>query len=299
MLRPANRINNLRTVNTMLNNSLSMSSTKPLVRKKRNTMKKTKRLKRLGLGKFNTSANNSSCSEKLTIETNHVPLTEDFSCLTPRRISFNELDQCKNTRASARAPQTGNRKPKKKVRFAQELSTTTDSNDRRDVVLTPEHCEELWYQRSELAAIKQAAKVTIATRNLVESSPDASLELLDELQGLERFSKQRAVWKKSAIKCVVMAQRKIKELYAGSNAMDKEDQIRDYIHLISARCTEWARDAAQKQGFHDYCAVHDPLAELFHDGDDSDDENENRQNYNDLFFGDMNFDNNSNSNKQH
>lgn len=290
MLRPTNRMNNLRTVNTMLNTTSSMNATKPLVRKKSNIIKKTKRSKRLGLAKFNASPNDSSLSEKLTIETNHIPLTADFSCLTPRRISFNELDQCKTTSASAVMLPTEDKKPKKKVRFALELSTTTDSKYERDGVLTPEHCEELWYQRSELAAIKHAAKVTIATRNFVKGNPDASFEQLDELQGLERFSKQRAVWKKSAIKCVIMAQRKIKDLYAGSNAMDKEDQIRDYIHLISSRCTEWARDAAQKQGFHDYCAVHDPLAELFRDSDDSDDENEdNRQNYNELFFGGYKF----------
>ena len=295
MLRPTNRMNKLITENAMLNIcSPGKNTTKPLVWKKRNTMKKTKRSKRLGLGKFNTSDTDSSLSEKLTIETNHASLTEDFSCLTPRRISFNQLDQCESTSLSP-MPETENKKPTKTVRFAQKVSTTTHSTNLWDDVLTPEHCDELWYQRTELASIKQAAKVTIATRNLVEGTLGVSFDQSDELLGLERFSKQRAIWKKSAIKCVIMAQRKIKNLYAGSNAIDDEDQIRDYIQLISMRCTEWARDAAQKQGFQDYCAVHDPLAELFRDSGES--ESENRQNYNELIFGDMIFDNNNNKRK--
>lgn len=294
MLRPTNRTNNLITEIAMLNTSPGKNTTKPLVWKKRNTTKNTKPSKRLGLGKFNASATDSSLSEKLTIETDRVSLTEDLSCLTPHKISFNRLDQCESTSLSPML-ETENKKPKKTVRFAQEVSMTTHSTRLWDGVLTPEHCDQLWYQRTELAAIKQAAKVTIATRNLVEGTPGVLFDQADQLLGLERFSKQRAVWKKSTIKCVLMAQRKIKNLYAGSNAIDDEDQIRDYIQLICMRCTEWARDAALKQGFQDYCAVHDPLAELFRDTDES--EGENRQNYNELIFGDMNVDNSNSKRK--
>merc|ERR1719498_2064323 len=94
-----------------------------------------------------------------------------------------------------------------------------------------------------------------------------------------------------------MAQSQIKSLYAGNNTISKED----YIQRISLRCTEWARDAAEKQGFHDYCAVHDPLAALFSDSEDNDSGNENKQNYNELIFGDRTFDENTtttNSNKR-
>lgn len=241
--------------------------------------------KRLGLGKFsrmnrwnndsNDCGNDSAHIDKMT-----SPITkeEQSSCTPPRRISFNRLDQEAKDINLFPMLQTNN---KKTVRFAPQLSTATpDSTKLWNGSLTEEHCNELWYQKSELAAIKHAAKVAIANRAKVERNPYSSFEQLDELLGLERFSKQRAVWKKSAIKCVMMAQCQINGMN-GNNSISKED----YIERISSRCTAWARDAAEKQGFHDYCAVHDPLAALFSDSEDTYNEKENKQNYNELIFG--------------
>jgi hypothetical protein len=285
MLMPieTNRMNALLTSNFVPKSLSEMNETKPLLWKN-SSIEGTTRSKRLGLGKF-SQVNNDCDSEKLTIDVPHLPLTEESSCSSPRRISFTQLDQGEDLRLFA-MHETENAKPKKTVRFAPQLSTTVHSTKLWDGALIAEHCHELWYQKSELAAIKHAAKVTIANRSFVEGNPNASLNQRDELIGLERFSKQRAVWKKSAIRCVIIAQRQINNLFAGNSTIGKED----YIQRISLRCTEWARDAAEKQGFRDYCAVHDPLAELFSDSEDSDNENEeNKQNYNELIFGDRTF----------
>jgi len=133
--------------------------------------------------------------------------------------------------------------------------------------LTPEMCVELWYQPSEIAAMKQNARYALLHRN--EASED-------DLAGLERFNSQRAVWKRSAIQYVLMAQ--------------KQHRGEDFLRRVSLRCTGWARETAMKQGFKDYCAVHDPLASLF-EGDE--------ENYNDCFFSEKACCNtNTNSNKR-
>jgi hypothetical protein len=85
----------------------------------------------------------------------------------------------------------------------------------------------------------------------------------DDFLGLERFNCQRAVWKRSAIYYVLLAQRQRHEEY--------------FIRRVSQRCSAWAREAAVDQGFKDYCAVNDPLASLF--GNEE-------ENYNDCFFSD-------------
>lgn len=285
MLMPIenNRMNNL-TMNFIRNSN--KQHTKPLLWKN-SIIEESIISKRLGLGKFsrmnhwntdsNDCGNDSTHIDKMTGASSPITMEEQSPYSPPRRISFNRLDQ--EAEDINLFPML--RTNKKTVRFAPQLSTTTpDSTKLWNGSLTEEHCNELWYQKSELAAIKHAAKVAIANRAKVERNPYSSFEQLDELIGLERFSKQRAVWKKSTIKCVMMAQRQINRLN-GNNSISKED----YIERISSRCTAWARDAAEKQGFHDYCAVHDPLAALFSDSKDNDNEKENKQNYNELIFG--------------
>lgn len=286
MLMPIeyNRMNSL-TMNMMPNGDTNTQNTKPLLWKN-DTIKQSKLSKRVGLGKFskinrNDCIDESAQFEELMTSTSPMTLLEQSTCSPPRRISFSRLDKVEDINPF---PILETRKPRKTVRFAPQLaSTVNDSPTLWYGKLTEEHCNELWYQKSELAAIKLAAKVAIANRNKVQGNPDASFEQLDELIGLERFSKQRAVWKKSAIRCVMMAQRQVNSLN-GYNSISKED----YIERISSRCTAWARDTAEKQGFRDYCAVHDPLAALFSDSEDSDDEKENKQNYNELIFGETN-----------
>jgi hypothetical protein len=118
--------------------------------------------------------------------------------------------------------------------------------------LTAEICHDLWYQTPEITAMKQDAKRVLLNRT--DSSPDERL-------GLERFNSQRAVWKRSAIHYVLMAQ--------------KQRHGEDFIRRVSQRCSAWAREMAIHQGFKDYCAVNDPLASLF--GNEE-------ENYNDCFF---------------
>lgn len=297
-----NRMNNLITVNFIPNSISDVNTIKPLVWKNSN-MKEAQLSKRLGLGKFSrinslltasdSCDNGSAHSESLTVTKIPLSVTEESSCSSPRRISFTQLDQGEDINLRS-ILETEHKKPKKTVRFTPQLSTTTYLIHTQlwDGKLSEELCHELWYQKSELAAIKHAAKVAIANRSAVQGNPNASFEELDELIGLERFSKQRAVWKKSAIRCVMMAQRQINCL-DGNHSICRED----YIQHIAMSGSEWARDAAEKQGFHDYCAVHDPLAALFNDSETSDDEKENKQNYNELIFGDTAIGNTNNKRK--
>merc|ERR1712157_251423 len=89
--------------------------------------------------------------------------------------------------------------------------------------------------------------------------------------------------------------------YDCSNSINKEE----YIRSISLKCTEWARDTAVKQGFSDYCAVHDPLASLFSDCESNTGEmsldkyimEETEQNYNELIFGETTIDSTANKRK--
>mmetsp|Transcript_5513 Transcript_5513/g.13266 ORF Transcript_5513/g.13266 Transcript_5513/m.13266 type:complete len:414 (-) Transcript_5513:184-1425(-) len=137
----------------------------------------------------------------------------------------------------------------------------------------------------------------------------------DRLLGLHRFSPQRSQWKRSAIYYTLLAQKQQKHLqrYSSSPSSQskskpscsssslpssssepyKQRQVEHFIRKVSLRCTAWAREMAVKQGFKDYCAVHDPLASLFDDHVDHKSANKEgaskrRQstNYNDCFFSD-------------
>jgi hypothetical protein len=157
----------------------------------------------------------------------------------------------------------------KRVRFAmdQDDNGSENSNDRSSTEedggrppwreLTEGLCQTLWYTGSDINAMKQDAKRILLNRT------EATEE---DLVGLERFNVQRALWKRSAIQYVLMAQKQ-----------RKGDE--DFLQGVSLRCSGWAREMAMKQGFRDYCAVHDPLASLF-DGPEE-------ENYNDCFFSDV------------
>jgi len=226
----------------------------------------------------------------------------------PRRVSFTQQDSCQdNYERLISLLQPGNRKTKKSVRFSSQQAIDTPSNRQEGFVrkswngiLTDEHCNELWYQKKELVAIKQAAKVLIANRSKIQRNPDASSEERDNLVGLERFIKQRASWKKSSIRFVLMAQNQMRELHAQSINIDYGISKEDYMRDISLRCSEWALEAAEMQGFRDYCAVHDPLASLFSDSEFNDgctyldDNKKEEQNYNELIFGETTACNTSN-----
>lgn len=265
----------------------------PLLRNNSDS-KATMTSKRVGLGKFSRSLDtvNNICSDDSPVKPQ--PLTS-----TPRRISFTEQDEGDHIHEGLFSSfHTENRKTKKTVRFATQLSTRFDATGGIQEGSasklwegTEEHCRELWYQKEELVSIKHAAKVIIANRAKVQRNPNASLQERDSLIGLERFSKRRAIWKKSAIRCVMMAQNQMRELNAQTIKNDHSISKEDYIQTVSMRCSNWSRDAAKKQGFRDYCAVHDPLASLFSDSEFKncethlDEKKEKQQNYNELIFG--------------
>ena len=203
---------------------------------------------------------------------------------TLRRVSFPTEEEQKN--------KTENDTGEKRVRFSLLPSKPTENvsstNQKRPWAgaLTEEHCKELWFQKDELGAIKQEAKLAIATRTVVHDDPKSSEEQRENLAGLERFTRERAIWKKSAIRYVLLAQKNCR-LNNDNERNSQNCSNEEYIGRVSLRCTGWARETAQNQGFVDYCAVHDPLASLF-SGDETSSEDETEQiNYNDMIFGDM------------
>merc|ERR1711862_281194 len=90
----------------------------------------------------------------------------------------------------------------------------------------------------------------------------------DDAVGLERFSPQRAVWKRSAIRYVLAAQNHLRKTDGGDDTAaaahyytnatnNNNDAKEEYVRRVSLRCTRWARQTAREQGFHDYCAAYD------------------------------------------
>lgn len=148
-------------------------------------------------------------------------------------------------------------------------------------LFTEEERRELWYQSDELASMKQEAKVIISNHRKRSEDPKTPEER-EDMVGLERFSRQRAAWKRSAIEYVLRAQQQVRKLRNASTGFGKvsANVAEEYIRSVSLRCTGWARETASTQGFRDYVAVHDALASLF------DEQGKNRhRNYDELIFG--------------
>lgn len=146
----------------------------------------------------------------------------------------------------------------KRVHFSIDDDGDKDSQDKIGTpslwtTLTRDIVEELWYQPDEIASMKAEAKYYILNRK--GATPD-------QLCGLDRFTSQRALWKRSSIQYVLTIQ--------------KKNKGEEFIRRASLRCSDWFREKACEQGFKDYCAVHDPLSSLL----DSD----NVENYNECFF---------------
>jgi len=269
-----------------------------------NDSKATMKSSRAGLGNFQTNNANNICGNDLfygNIRMESItPMAEQALC-QPRRVSFTQHGEDENDyeRQLLTLLDTENRTSKKAVRFSTQVTVvdTTVKNKERSTpqpwngTLTEEHCKELWYQKEELVAIKHAAKVLIARRNKTQSNSEFTPEEHQELVGLERFNKQRAVWKKLSIRSILMAQREMSQLHVRSIYNGFGISKDEYIQKVSLRRSEWASEAAKMQGFRDYCAVHDPLAPLFGDSDSNngnaywDDAKEGTQNYNELIFG--------------
>lgn len=256
-----------------------------------------------GLGQCNT--------KNSIMSTNPTPMRENSTNSSkPRRILFTTAGDCKDLLVdqahSARSAHsahsdTNGKKTKKTLRFAplptkpkdpvkdSDSETANDKNSSTVIAkgqtpsITAEERRELWYQDDELAAMKQEARLIVEKHKNILENPSPTSAERELVVGLERFCRQRAVWKRSATHHVLMAQREAKKLKPSNmNLEDHRNLIADYIQHVSLRCTGWARETATTQGFRDYCAVHDPLASLFSD------EGNDGLNYDELIFGDSN-----------
>lgn len=170
---------------------------------------------------------------------------------------------------------------KRRVRFDETHCRTTTAptgaTPLLDKTLTENDCTALWYTPDEIATMRAAAKECIKHHHNHRRKSSLSLDDPDQLAGLERFSSQRAAWKRSAIHYTLLAQKQQRQLHDLRQDPYKGGKAAGFIRKVSLRCTGWAREQAIRQGFKDYCAVHDPLASLFEGSE---------ENYNDCFFSD-------------
>eukprot|EP00537_Pseudo-nitzschia_pungens_P008745 CAMPEP_0172362022 /NCGR_PEP_ID=MMETSP1060-20121228/5731_1 /TAXON_ID=37318 /ORGANISM="Pseudo-nitzschia pungens, Strain cf. cingulata" /LENGTH=349 /DNA_ID=CAMNT_0013084439 /DNA_START=182 /DNA_END=1231 /DNA_ORIENTATION=+ len=208
---------------------------------------------------------------------------DDFLDLYSELAHFDAKDiETKKTVRFAPLPQASNDPTEDSERANDKNKTTTDFA--HSGLFTEEERRELWYQNDELALMKREAREAIEKHKGVFENPNSTAAEREQVIGLERFSRQRAVWKRSAIHYILTAQRQgNKKLKSSStNVDDQRNLLANFIQRISLRCTGWARETAKMQGFRDYCAAHDPLASLLGvKGKDG-------LNYNELIFGDNN-----------
>jgi len=200
----------------------------------------------------------------------------------PHRISFTTSDDENNSCGELSSRKVRfNLEPTTAPPMQQQLLTSPLTKDRR---------EELWYQKDELAAIKQEVKETLSAQREQQkrqqrdenaaaamggnnNKGDRETETAvvfpdnndDDAIGLERFSPQRAHWKRSAIRYVLTAQNYLRKSdgvgvvgVGGGDYRNATNEIKeDYVRRISLRCTGWARQTAREQAFRDYCAAYD------------------------------------------
>jgi hypothetical protein len=141
---------------------------------------------------------------------------------------------------------------KRRVRFASDDAAADQQqrleqieSPRQPLVLTDQTCGELWYQPDEIAALKHD------TRNLVLYGRNSFGET--EMSGLERYSAPRTRHKKECTRYILA----IFHLPCGKDVECLGDAARN--------STYWACNVASQQGYYDYCAVYDPLANILKD----------------------------------
>lgn len=218
--------------------------------------------KRIMMGGVGVAAYYSSMSIS-TIIPDPTPMKED-------RNQAQQQHQSSHRESFSTGDVVDTKKKRKTVRFTSKLptkATTILPSMFPTTILTEEHCNELWYQKDELTEIKKEAKELISRRednknknqnsNSNKNGNDNKNDN-DNDDGLERFTRQRATWKRSSIHYILQAQKQLKERQ-GVN----QEQQQEYLHNASIRCSTWAKETAFKQGFEDYCSIHDPLASLF------------------------------------
>lgn len=240
-----------------------------------------------------------------------TPMKELVEENRPHRVSFLRRDVV-STRIDATTSCSEIKRKIKTVRFEQNIPTKATIiipseilSPSRLLILTEEYCKELWYQKAELSVIKKVAKAIIARRDNKDKRNDNRNDYNNYNNnnddnyndGLERFTRQRSTWKRSSIHYILQAQKQYNTHHACKNICNNayksaNDRAREeYIRNVSIRCSNWAKETALKQGFEDYCSIHDPLASLFTIRDKGNKKEEGQQkqkqeqHYDELIFG--------------
>lgn len=188
------------------------------------------------------------------------------------------------------------REKRKAVRFtepfkSQDCGDDDDGSARTSrLVLTDENCKKLWYQKDELAAIRNEARQIIERNNdsignkarrifqqnlqqndsinAKEHKPDFAHTDHNEKEnndptddgafGLERFmnnNRSRTTLKRSAIHYILQGQRHCRENKKRSRISTANCSMQreaEFIRNVSLKCSKWAIEAALEQGFRDY-----------------------------------------------
>jgi len=238
-----------------------------------------------------------------------TPMKELVEENRPHRVSFLRRDVV-STRINATTSSSEPKRKIKTVRFKQNIPMKATIIIASKILspprlLTEEHCKELWYQKTELSVIKKVAKAIIARRDNKDKRNDSRNDENNYNNndddnyndGLERFTRQRSTWKRSSIHYILQAQKQYNShnacnnIYNNANKSANDRAREEYIRNVSIRCSNWAKETALKQGFKDYCSIHDPLASLFTTRDkgnrkeEGQQKQEQEQHYEELIFG--------------
>jgi len=122
---------------------------------------------------------------------------------------------------------------------------SNDENDTQSAPyeqLTSGMIEAAWYSCQEIQYFKEEVRSTVL-RHYYQQGETKNED--DEMAGLEKYGLRRSKYKKAALYYTLQAQCQSKDP--------------DFVRSVTRRCTAWARTLATSQGFHDYCAVYDPL----------------------------------------
>ncbi len=106
--------------------------------------------------------------------------------------------------------------------------------------ITQNDCRQLWFQKDEVVAAKQRMRFLIMHGTEEEHGSE-------EMSGLRRYSLERSQHKRSAIHYIIAAHREYPKNH-------------DFVREVSKRCTGWARQMAEEEGFATFCLVYgDPV----------------------------------------
>lgn len=131
---------------------------------------------------------------------------------------------------------------------------STDENDSQSAPhkeLTTDMINGIWYNCDEIQQFKQEVR-SIVIRHY-QTTNGTTPPTKNEIPELERYGPQRSEYKRFARHHIIQAQ--------------KHSRDPNYLRSVARRCTAWARAVATDRGFHDYCAVYDPLDGLLDTAD--------------------------------